>query len=112
MKINLIKFIDIFLVLLISYFLILRGNMPSLCLKSFIIAIVGYHLFMKYYKVEKYLVNVSLPESFEFIEDLVNGKTVKKTTDSKFEKVEDFLKTKDPYTYREPEIMSESFSDF
>lgn len=112
MKINLIKLIDVFLVLIISYFLILRGNMPKICLKAIIITIISYHLVVKHYQVEKYLVDVSLPESFEFIEVLVNGKTVKKTDTSKIDEVEDFLKSKDPYSYREPAIISESFSDF
>lgn len=111
MKINLIKLIDVFLVLIISYFLILRGNMPKICLKAIIITIISYHLVVKHYQVEKYLVDVSLPESFEFIEVLVNGKTVK-TNESKIDEVEDFLKSKDPFSYREPVVISESFSDF
>ena len=111
MKINLIKFIDVFFVLIISYFLILRGNMPKIVLKSIIVTIISYHLVVKHYQVEKYLVDVSLPESFEFIEALVNGKTVK-TNESKIDEVEDFLKSKDPFSYREPVVISESFSDF
>ena len=111
MKINLIRFIDVFFVLIISYFLILRGNMPKIVLKSIIVTIISYHLVVKHYQVEKYLVDVSLPESFEFIEALVNGKTVKKN-ESKIDEVEDFLKSKDPFSYREPVVISESFSDF
>jgi len=112
MKINLIKLIDVFLVLIISYFLILRGNMPKIVLKSIIVTIISYHFVVKYYQVEKYLVDVSLPEGFEFLENVINGNTVKKTTDSKIDEVEDFLKSKDPYTYREPVVVSESYSDF
>ena len=82
--------------------------MPKICLKAIIITIISYHLVVKHYQVEKYLVDVSLPESFEFIEVLVNGKTVK-TNESKIDEVEDFLKK---IEIAKPEIHIPPFINF
>ena len=126
MKINIINLIDISLVLILSYILILRGNMSNLCLKGFVVGIVVYHIVSKHYNIEKFLIDVKIPEKFQFVGKLINGKPLKIQQSKKIEKVEKFLQSKvsnkkhslvtesilNTDNYREPVQISESFSEF
>ena len=114
MKINLVNLIDISLVLLLSYIIIFRGNMPAFCFKGFIIGIVSYHFISKYYKIEKYYINMNVPERLTFVGNLVNGESFKKSKNMKNKKkAEKFLaKKQKSLTLREPDFLTDSISDF
>lgn len=112
MKINIINLIDISLVLVLSYILILRGDMSNLCLKGFVVGIVAYHIISKNYNIDKLFLNVKVPEKFEFVGKLINGKTLLEKKSQKIDKVEQFLQTNKSSTYRDPVILTESYSDF
>lgn len=126
MKINIINLIDISLVLVLSYILILRGKMSNLCLKGFVVGIVVYHIISKHYNVEKFFLDVKIPEKFEFVGKLINGKPLKVQQSKKIEKVEKFLQPKinnkklssvtesilNTEIIRLPSRLSQSFSEF
>ena len=126
MKINIINLIDISLVLVLSYILILRGKMSNLCLKGFVVGIVVYHIISKHYNIEKFFLDVKIPEKFEFVGKLINGKPLKIQQSKKIEKVEKFLQSKisnkkfssvtesilNSENVREPVQITESFSEF
>jgi hypothetical protein len=108
MKINLVNLIDISLVLLLSYIIIFRGNMPEYCFKGFIIGIVSYHFISKYYSIEKYHINMIIPENLTFLGNMINGKSFYKV-----KKAEKFLAKKTrSLSLREPDFLTESISDF
>lgn len=111
MKINLVNLIDISLVLLLSYIIIFRGNMPAFCFKGFIIGIVSYHFISKYYRIEKYYINMNVPQKLTFVGNIVNGDSYNKVT--KVKKAEKFLAKKaKSLSLREPDFLTESISDF
>jgi len=114
MRINLVNLIDIGLVLLLSYIIIFRGNMPPICFKAFIVGIVSYHFVTKYYKIGEYYVNVGIPKKYAFVGNLINGKKInlgKKTPVKKEKKKEDFI---DNITesIREPEIYTDTITEY
>ena len=86
--------------------------MSNLCLKGFVVGIVAYHIISKNYNIEKLFLNVKVPEKFQFIGKLINGKTLLKQKSEKIDKVEKFLQTNKSSTYRDPVILTESYSEF
>jgi len=111
MKINLVNLIDIALVLLLSYIIIFRGNMPAFCFKGFIVGIVAYHFISKYYKIEKYYINLGIPKQYAIVGKLINGQKVNLGTKKTKKKKEKFINSISE-SIREPEIYTESISEF
>jgi hypothetical protein len=111
MKINLVNLIDISLVLLLTYIIIFRGNMPELCFKAFIVGIVSYHFISKYYKIGEFYVNLGIPRQYAIVGKIINGKKVNLGTKKKDKKTEKFINTISE-SIREPEIYTDTVSEF
>mgnify|MGYP000110772608 CR=1 FL=1 len=92
MKINLSTTVEILLVILLIYILVLRGTLPEIVYQSGLVSFIIVYFLKKYTQLLNHDIKIPLPEYFDFLENLVAKKV--STKSKKFDKVEDFLSSK------------------